>query len=56
MIILILFHLYRLHLHPILKKHFPFLQNSYVAMILEPVKNKSEVLSKQSEVINDLAL
>jgi hypothetical protein len=48
--------LYKLHLHPTVKKYFPIVDKYDITMILQPVKNKSEGLSNKSEVVNDLAI
>ena len=56
MLLIILVYLYKIHLHPILKKYFPFLDNPSISMILQPVKNRFKVMSKKSEVINELVL
>jgi hypothetical protein len=56
MLAAILAHLYKLHLHPSVKKKFPIFESPSISMILQSVKNKSKVPTQKSEVVKDLAL
>jgi hypothetical protein len=55
MLAAILAHLYKLHLHPSVKKKFPILESPSISMILQTVKNRKSTVSNTLKTNNELA-